>query len=59
MIGGNELHLNKATIIEALNFWLKSKFYIGKEPIVVDVREATTSNTFIVKIERTNEDQAS
>lgn len=57
MIGNNELHLNKATMLEALNFWLKSKFHIEKAPTVVGVREATTSNIFIVKVKGQKEDQ--
>ena len=53
MKGNNELNLNEATIIEAIQFWLNAQFAEGKAPTVKSVKGGTGTydNTFKVGVE--------
>ena len=56
MIGKNRMLLNKATMIQALQYWLKSK--MASCPLVTDVDFDTTQCVFVVDletVERTND----
>ena len=53
MIGSNQLTLNQATMIEALQFWLDSKM-VGKAPKVTQVAGPTDKygdNAFTVSLD--------
>lgn len=50
MIGSNELHLNTATMIEAMQQWIDAKMPHGA-PTVTDVRVLDrTERTFVVAL---------
>ncbi len=49
MTGNNELRLNHATMIEAVQFWLNSQMRAGVKVIGVSETTGTTS-TFIVRV---------
>ena len=53
MIGNNEIHINQATMLEAVNLWLAAKFKTA--PNAIDVRKNTNptnvgSEQFIIKV---------
>lgn len=51
MIGNNELHLNEATMIQALQYWLDSKM-VNTAPTVTGISMPDKySSTFVVKLE--------
>ena len=53
MKGNNELNLNEATMIEAVQFWLNAQFLEGKAPTVKSIKGGTSTydNTFKVSVE--------
>lgn len=51
MIGNNELHLNEATLIEALQFWLDAKLKVPAPTVTgVKMNDAYGSKTFVVSV---------
>jgi len=51
MVGSNELHLNEATIIEALQFWLDAKLKVPVPTVTgVKTNDAYGSKTFVVSV---------
>ena len=52
MKGSNSLHLNEATMIEAVQFWLGAQMAAGKSPVVNGVSHTRDGgcNLFIVHL---------
>jgi hypothetical protein len=51
MKGTNELFLNQATMVEAVQDWVSINFAEGREPVVKSVKLAMNKDTFIVELE--------
>ena len=49
MIGNNELHINTATLVEAVQMWLDSKMPLGA-PTVTTVKPSRSDSMFVVDL---------
>lgn len=54
MIGNNEIRLNKATMLEAIQLWLDKKFAVGQAPVAFDVM--ADGDCFSVDVKSKDED---
>jgi hypothetical protein len=52
VIGNNELHLNTATVMEALQMWLDAKM-LASAPTVIDVKSAQGRDVYVVTVSST------
>lgn len=54
MKGNNSITMNKATMLEAMNLWLKSEF--KEPPVATNVTEVGNSNSFTITLNEKEKD---